>query len=137
MSELREEDFLNLLEEKSEPKEDKVKPSDWLNFSSAVIVVVATSILYYSGWQYTSTWFSFFGLDLSAMEIPASTILVNGTPGLLFTVGLFIIALLFSMTREVGRSRKKKMQSRLPNFTISTLMVAGFFSGFLMFVFLS
>jgi len=77
-------------------REVAVQPSDWLNFSSALVVVATTSIFYFSGWIYVSTWYGFYGLNISQLQIPLQTVLVNGLPGIFASilVSLYVITII-------------------------------------------
>jgi len=80
-----------------------LKISDILNFSSAIAVVLFTSIFYTSGWVYVSTWYSFYGLNASHLQIPTQTILVFGIPGILSAALIgFVLYISFALSRAFG-----------------------------------
>ncbi len=90
-------------------KEVTVKPSDWLNFSSAIAVVLATSIFFTSGWVYIATWFSFYGLNANELQIPTQMVLINGIPGVF--AAIFVGFLSFSVHAAERHFSKDKHNS--------------------------
>ncbi|MCL4272257.1 MAG: hypothetical protein KJZ77_00170 [Anaerolineales bacterium] len=84
-----------------------VKPSDILNFSSAIIAVIASAIFYFAGWVYVSHWYSFFGVDASQLDLPTPIILIHGVPGILTILGTgFAAVSLFSISKHATKRRR-------------------------------
>lgn len=122
----------------SEPAETQaeqaVKPRDWLSFSSAIGVVAATSILYYSGWLYTSVWYSYFGIDLASINLPPQTILVNGVPSIFAMLLLTMLVIL--VLGFIGRANAHYANSkyRLPLFFFVTFVLTTLASAWVAFM---
>ncbi|MFN8413172.1 MAG: hypothetical protein U0Z26_12365 [Anaerolineales bacterium] len=104
-------------------KEPTVKPSDWLNFSSAIAVVLATSIFFTSGWVYVATWFSFYGLNANDLQIPTQMVLINGIPGVF--AAIFVGFLSFSVYVAERHFSKDKLNSSVRQIFLIALTAEG------------
>ncbi len=84
-------------------KSEKLKLSDVLN--SALIVAAITAIVYFQGWLYSSSWYSFYSIDLSQIQIPTQVVLIHGIPGT--TVSVVILAVSLLMTAAIEKRLRR------------------------------
>jgi hypothetical protein len=92
-------------------KEPAIKIGDILNFTSAVIVFLATAIIYLEGWIYASSWYGFFNIDVSQIVLPPPTILIDGIPAI--AVALFVLGLSILITLAINIILHRPNLSRL------------------------
>lgn len=114
---------------KRKPKQDpsELKTSDILSFSSALIAVATSAILYLAGWFYLANWYAFFGLDASQIDLPAQIVILHGLPSIIIVIlAGFLSASAISTLKLFIRAQ------RLESRDIPTVVITAYIIAFLM-----
>ncbi len=76
--------------QKNEPP---LKASDLLSFFSGIVALSLGAIFYISGWVYEANWYSFYGIQLSQVDLSTQQIMIDGVPGIFILIVSGILVL--------------------------------------------
>lgn len=84
---------------------------DWLTIAT-ILLTISAAIFYFAGWVYEAYWYSFFGINLTQINIPLQQIMIEGLPGIIIIAFSSLIAIFFFNT-FLGRKKDNKTGTNL------------------------
>jgi hypothetical protein len=110
-------------------KEDKLKTSDILSFSSALVVVVSSAILYLAGWVYLAHWYAYFGMDATQINLPTQTVIIHGLPSILILVLAGLSSASIVAVWKIVKSAARLEKNDFPIIVVIAYLIAFLFMG--------
>jgi hypothetical protein len=91
-----------------------MKANDVLTITRTILGFLATTIIYFDGWVYASSWYGFFNIDMTQIILPTPVLLIDGIPTLAVALIVFILSIFTTMVIKYFFQRSKLSRYDIP-----------------------